>query len=201
MESTTHPELIGRRMVDVDGAPDTDPLDRLLILALEEPDPGCLRIRSVVANDDVEGVRLLLNEEGCTLGLSDAGAHIGQLCDAPMPTDLLGNWVRDRQVMSLEEAVRKLTSVQAQLFGFENRGVLKVGAHADVVVFDPKTVAPGPLRRVRDFPANAERLTADQPVGMHHVFVNGRAVVSDGKLVEAAIKDRPGLVLAPTPRA
>jgi N-acyl-D-amino-acid deacylase len=200
MESTAHPELIGRRLADIDGAPDTDQLDRLLILALEEPDPSCLRVRSVVANDDVEGVRLLLNEEGCTLGLSDAGAHIGQLCDAPMPTDLLGNWVRDRQVMSLEEAVRKLTSVQARLFGFEDRGVLKVGAHADVVVFDPKTVAPGPLRRVRDFPANAERLTADQPIGMHHVFVNGRPVVSEGKLVEAALEDRPGLVLAPAPR-
>jgi N-acyl-D-amino-acid deacylase len=200
MESTAHPELIGWRLADIDGAPDTDQLDRLLILALEEPDPSCLRVRSVVANDDVEGVRLLLNEEGCTLGLSDAGAHIGQLCDAPMPTDLLGNWVRDRQVMSLEEAVRKLTSVQARLFGFEDRGVLKVGAHADVVVFDPKTVAPGPLRRVRDFPANAERLTADQPIGMHHVFVNGRPVVSEGKLVEAALEDRPGLVLAPAPR-
>ena len=201
MESTAHPALVGRRLADVDGAPGTDALDRLLDLALEEPDPGHLRVRAVVANDDVDGVRLLLNEEGCTLGLSDAGAHVGQLCDAPMPTDLLGPWVRERQVMPLEEAVRKLTSVQARLFGFSGRGVLAAGAHADVVVFDPATVAPGPLRRVRDFPANAERLTADQPRGMHHVFVNGRPVVSDGKLVEAALADRPGSVLAPALRA
>jgi N-acyl-D-aspartate/D-glutamate deacylase len=200
MESTAHPELVGRRLADVDAAPGTDALDRLLALALEEPDPGHLRVRAVVANDDVDGVRLLLNEEGCTLGLSDAGAHVGQLCDAPMPTDLLGPWVRERHVMPLEEAVRKLTSVQAQLFGFSGRGVLAAGAHADVVVFDPATVAPGPLRRVRDFPANAERLTADQPRGMHHVFVNGRPVVSEGKLVEAALADRPGSVLAPAPR-
>ncbi|HVN84381.1 MAG TPA: amidohydrolase family protein [Candidatus Binatia bacterium] len=201
MESTAHPELIGRRVSELGGAPGADELDRLLTLALEEPEPGCLRVRSVVANDDVEGVRLLLNEAGCTLGLSDAGAHIGQLCDAPMPTDLLGNWVRDRKVMSLEEAIRKLTSVQASLFGFEDRGVLKVGAHADVVVFDPHTVAPGPIRRVRDFPANAERLTADQPVGMRDVFVNGCAVVSDGKLDAATVAQRPGHVLAPAPRA
>jgi len=201
MESTAHPELIGRRVSELGGAPGADELDRLLTLALEEPEPGCLRVRSVVANDDVEGVRLLLNEAGCTLGLSDAGAHIGQLCDAPMPTDLLGNWVRDRKVMSLEEAIRKLTSVQASLFGFEDRGVLKVGAHADVVVFDPHTVAPGPIRRVRDFPANAERLTADQPVGMRDVFVNGCAVVSDGKLDAATVAQRPGHILAPAPRA
>jgi N-acyl-D-aspartate/D-glutamate deacylase len=200
MESTAHPELVGRRLVDVDGPPGTDALDRLLSLALEEPDPSHLRVRAVIANDDIDGVRLLLNEEGCTLGLSDAGAHVGQLCDAPMPTDLLGHWVRDRQALSLEQAVRKLTSVQAQLFGFADRGVLTAGAHADVVVFDPTTVAPGPLRRARDFPADAERLTADQPRGMHHVFVNGRPVVSDGKLVEAALADRPGAILAPAPR-
>ena len=201
MESTAHPELVGRRLADVDGAPGTDALDRLLALALEEPHPGQLRVRAVVANDDTDGVRMLLNEEGCTLGLSDAGAHVGQLCDAPMPTDLLGPWVRERRVMPLEEAIRKLTSVQAQLFGFSGRGVLAAGAHADVVVFDPATVAPGPLRRVRDFPGDAERLTADQPRGMHHVFVNGRPVVSNGKLVEAALADRPGSVLAPAQRA
>jgi N-acyl-D-aspartate/D-glutamate deacylase len=109
--------------------------------------------------------------------------------------------VRDRHALPLEEAIRKLTSVQAQLFGFSGRGVLSAGAHADVVVFDPATVAPGPLRRVRDFPGDAERLTADQPRGMHHVFVNGRPVVSDGKLVKAALADRPGSVLAPAPRA
>ncbi len=106
-------------------------------------------------------------------GLSDAGAHVGQLCDAPLPTDLLGNWVRERQVLTLEEAVHKLTQVQTRLFGFPDRGVLAPGMAADVVVFDPDLVAPGPLRRVRDFPADGERLTADQPSGMRHLLVNG----------------------------
>jgi len=198
MESTAHPDFVGRKFLDVAGPGDA--LDRLLAMALEEPEPRDLRVRAVMANDDVDGIRLLLNEEGCTLGLSDAGAHVSQLCDAPMPTDLLGPWVRDRGVLSLEDAIRKLTSVQAGLFGFDGRGVVRKGAFADVVVFDPATVGPGPMRRVRDFPAGSERLTADQPPGMHHVFVNGRHLVRDGALVPETLDHRGGAVLAPAPR-
>ena len=91
-----------------------------------------------------------------------------------MSTDLLGTWVRDKGVLTLEQAVHKLTQVQADLFRFTDRGVLRRGAYADVVVFDAATIAPGPTRRVRDFPANGERLTADQPTGIHQVIVNGR---------------------------
>ncbi len=194
-ESGAHPELDGRRLVDVAG--ERDPFDVLLDLALDEPDLG-LRVRCVLANDDTPEVAKLLVEEHCTFGLSDAGAHVGQLCDAPQATDLLGNWVRDRQVMPVEEAVRRLTKVQAELFGLADRGELRPGAWADVVVFDPATVAPGPLRRVRDFPADTERLTADQPSGVHHVIVNGASVVSDGALVGGA--RRPGQVVRPAAR-
>jgi N-acyl-D-aspartate/D-glutamate deacylase len=140
---------------------------------------------------------MLLNEPGCTLGLSDAGAHVSQLCDAPLPTDLLGNWVRDRGVLSLEDAVHKLTKVQADIFGFDDRGEIAEGKAADLVVFDPTTVAPGPLRRVRDFPADAERLTADSPSGMSHVFVNGTPLVVDSELQDDAVAARPGRVLRP----
>ena len=80
----------------------------------------------------------------------------------------------------MEQAIRKLSGQQADLFGFADRGYLRPGAWADVAVFDPATVAPGPVRRVRDFPANAERLTADQPVGMQHVIVNGTPIRVDG---------------------
>ena len=68
----------------------------LLDLALAEPTLQDIRVQAVVANDDEDGVRTLLQEDGCTLGLSDAGAHVGQLCDAPLATDLLGNWVREQ---------------------------------------------------------------------------------------------------------
>jgi N-acyl-D-aspartate/D-glutamate deacylase len=192
MESTASPELIGRRLVDVAEERGADPLDALLDIALAESDLHHLRVKALLANDDETDVAILLREEGCTLGLSDAGAHVGQLCDAPLPTDLLARWVREKGVLTVEEAVHKLTQVQAELFGFADRGVLREGMAADIVVFDPATVDPGPLRRVRDFPADAERLTADQPVGMRHLFVNGTHVIEDGLLREDAVAARPG---------
>jgi len=157
-------------------------------------------VKAVLANDDQDGIAVLLQADGCTLGLSDAGAHVGQLCDAPLATDLLGNWVREKGVLTLEDAVHKLTQQQADIFGFTDRGVVRDGAIADLVVFDPATVAPGPLRRVRDFPADAERLTADQPTGMRHLVVNGTPVVVDGVLDPAAVDARPGELVRPGPR-
>jgi len=199
MESSASPHLVGQRLSAIASASGADPFDTLLDLALLEPDLQ-LRFKAMVANDDEEGVEKLLQVEGCTLGLSDAGAHVGQLCDAVAATDLLGKWVRDKKVMSLETAVHKLTKVQADLFSFTDRGELRKGAYADVVVFDPATVAPGPVRRVRDFPANGERLTADQPTGMVHTFVNGVPVIRDGRLVDEAVDSRPGRLVSPAPR-
>src|SRR5205814_524576 len=77
------------------------------------------------------------------------------------PTDLLGRWVREKRVLSLEEGVRRLTSEPAEVFGIADRGRLAVGLAADLTVFDPATVGCGPLRRVRDFPAGADRLVLD----------------------------------------
>ena len=199
MEATASPELVGRRIQEIADEQGGDPFDTLIELALLEADLK-LRVKAMLANDDPDGVAMLLNVEGTTLGLSDAGAHVGQLCDAVLSTDLLGNWVRGKGVLTLEQAVHKLTQVQADLFGFTDRGVLRVGAHADVVVFDPETVSPGPVKRVRDFPANGERLTADEPVGMHHLFVNGVEILRDGRLLDAALDNRPGRMLTSSPR-
>jgi N-acyl-D-aspartate/D-glutamate deacylase len=200
MLSEANPSLAGRKLAAIAVERGVDPLDLLLDLTLEEPGLE-LRVRAVLANDNVEGVELLLNEGHCTLGLSDAGAHVGQLCDASLATDLLGQWVRERGVLTLEDAIHKLTQVQADLFGFEDRGVVRPGAWADLVVFDPDTVDPGPLRRVADFPAGAERLTADQPTGMRHLLVNGTVVQRDGALLDDAIRQRPGQVVRPSPRS
>ncbi len=149
------------------------------------------RFRIYIANDEPTTVSHLLTHESVALGLSDAGAHVGQLCDAPLATDLLGPWVRDRGVMPLERAVRKLSGEPADMFGFERRGYLREGYWADVCVFDPATVGPGPIRRVRDFPANGERLTAEEPTGMRHVLVNGTAIRRDEVQLDV-LERRPG---------
>jgi N-acyl-D-aspartate/D-glutamate deacylase len=171
-ESAEHPELIGRRLVSIAAERGMEPFDILLDVALEEPGLA-LRVGSTLANDDVEELTHILNDPHCTLGLSDAGAHVSQVCDAPQATDLLGNWVRSRSLMSIEHAIHRLTGQQAHIFGLSDRGRLATGHWADIVVFDPETVAPGPTRRVADFPTGSDRLTADAPVGIRHILVNG----------------------------
>ena len=194
-ESEAHPDLIGRSVADLAAERGGHPLDVMCELSLEED--LATRYRSVLANDDEEGIEYLLASRHVVLGLSDAGAHVGQLCDAPLPTDFLGNWVRDRDVLPLEAGVRKLTGEPADLFGFEGRGYLAEGACADITVFDPDTVAPGPVRRVWDFPAGADRLTADQPTGIAHVLVNGTPIQVDGESLATTMADRPGRLVRP----
>jgi N-acyl-D-aspartate/D-glutamate deacylase len=189
-ESETFPELQGRRVIDLAAEQGVSPLDVMCEMSVAED--LHTRFRAYIANDDPDEVGRLLNHEHVALGLSDAGAHVDQLCDAPLPTDFLGRWVREREVMPLAQAVRKLTGEPADLFGFERRGYLREGAWADVCVFDPRTIGPGPLRRVRDFPADAERLTAEEPTGLRHVLVNGVPIRAD----EAQLDDpelRPGM--------
>jgi N-acyl-D-amino-acid deacylase len=188
-ESGRFPELEGRRVDELARERGASPLDVMCDIALAEDLET--RFRIYIANDDVGGVSDLLTREHVALGLSDAGAHVGQLCDAPLPTDLLGNWVRERGVMPLERAVRKLTGEAADMFGFVRRGYLREGFWADVCVFDPQTVGPGTLRRVRDFPANGERLTAEEPTGVRHVLVNGTPIRRDGAQLDSA-GPRPG---------
>jgi N-acyl-D-amino-acid deacylase len=192
-ESRDHPELEGRSVAAIAEEQGVDPLDAILELAVAED--LTTRVRTVLANDDEEMIGKLLGQEGMLIGLSDAGAHVSQLCDACLPTDLLGNWVRDRGALSLEAAVHKLTGEPAGVFGFTDRGVLEPGRAADVTVFDPDTVAPGGLRRIRDFPADGERLVADAPVGVTHVVVNGTPIRVAGEPVAEGIESRPGRVL------
>ena len=141
-ESERFPELQGRRVSDLARERGCSPLDVMCEIAVEED--LTTRFRAYIANDDTAAVGHLLTHESVVLGLSDAGAHIDQLCDAPLPTDLLGTWVRERAVMPLEAAVRKLTGEPADVFGFERRGYLREGNWADVCVFDPQTVGNRP---------------------------------------------------------
>jgi N-acyl-D-aspartate/D-glutamate deacylase len=176
-ESARFPELQGRRINDLAAERGLQPLDVLCEIALAEDLET--RFRAYIANDDAGAVGRLLTTDSVALGLSDAGAHVDQLCDAPLFTDLLATWVRDRQVMPLERAVHKMTGEPADMFGFARRGYLREGYWADVCVFDPDTVGPGPTTRLRDFPADGERLTAEEPTGVRHVLVNGTPIRVD----------------------
>jgi N-acyl-D-amino-acid deacylase len=149
------------------------PVDAALDLALASGLEA--RFRFAAANHDDEDVAELLADKAAMLGLSDAGAHASQLCDAGAPTTLLGKWVRDKHLIGVEEAVRRLTSEPAEIFGITDRGRLEEGLAADVTVFDPASVGCQPVRRVYDFPGGADRLVADA-TGIHAVVVNGTII-------------------------
>jgi len=168
------------------------PVDLMLDLALASG--LAARFRMAIVNFDEDAVAELLSDQHIVLGLSDAGAHASQLCDACFSTHLLGHWVREKGTLALEEAVRMLTTRPAEVFGITDRGRLAVGAPADVVIFDPRTVGASKLRRVHDQPANADRLIADA-VGIDAVIVNGQVIRRAGKDVVDADGPLPGKLL------
>src|SRR3954447_11460432 len=124
------------------------------------------------------------------IGGCDAGAHLDMMCGATYSTSLLSNAVRDRGLLTMEEAIHELTDVPARLYGVRNRGRIADGWNADLVLFDPETIAPGPERTRNDLPGGAPRLFAEA-LGVHRVFVNGVEVVTDGSATGAL----PGTVL------
>ncbi|MCU1466171.1 MAG: N-acyl-D-aspartate/D-glutamate deacylase, partial [Actinomycetia bacterium] len=192
-ESAAHPELIGRKVTDVAVDRGVTALDAMLDISIEENLET--RFTSVLANNDPDAIAWLLPQDTVLLGLADSGAHVTQLCDACFATDLLGNWVRDKEVMPFEHAIHKLTGEPAAVFGLHDRGTLEVGKAADVVALDFDTVGPGPLRRITDFPADGERLVADRPEGITHVVVNGTVIREGGTPVDGALETRPGKLL------
>ena len=195
MQITEHPpdaSFAERRLADVAAERGVHPVDLMLDLSLAS---GLqTRFRLAVLNTDEAVVAELLRHPATMLGLSDAGAHASQLCDACAPTALLGKWMREKRVLSLEEAVRRLTAEPADVFGIRDRGRLAAGLAADVTVFDPATVGCGPLRRVYDFPAGADRLVSDA-TGVRAVVVNGVVIREDGRDAVDPEAPLPGRVL------
>jgi N-acyl-D-aspartate/D-glutamate deacylase len=186
------PALEERLVADVARERGVDAVDLALDLSLRSN--YTTRFRIPIANNIDEGIAELLRDPNTLLGLSDAGAHNSQLCDACFATHLLGYWVRERQAISLEEAVRKLTTLPARVFGLSDRGLLAEGRAADVVVFDPDTVAAGRLQRVHDFPAGAERLISEA-IGMDAVIVNGVLLRAHGADALDTTGPLPGALL------
>ncbi len=143
-------------------------------------------------NIDEERVVELLRHRYAAIALSDAGAHLSFLCDAGFGLHLLGHWVRERGDLSLEAAVQALTSRPAEIYRIKERGRLVPGAWADLMLFDPATVARGPKCRVHDLPTGAARVHTPA-VGLHGVWVNGtRTLGARGPRTECG---RPGQLL------
>ncbi|KPM51090.1 amidohydrolase [Frankia sp. R43] len=188
-ETGAHHDAVGIPLDRLAAERGTTPFDLMLDLALG--DTELTRFRVVLDNDGDAEVGDLLADRRTLLGLSDAGAHASQLCDACYSTHLLGHWVRERGVLSLEDAVWRLTGQPAQAFRVAERGLVQEGFHADLVAFDPATVGTTPVERVRDQPGGADRLVV-RSTGIEYVWVNGVATRTAGKdLPDAA----PGRLL------
>ena len=147
-----------------------------------------------VANHEEDEVEELLLSPDTVIGLSDAGAHASQLCDACATTYMLRRWVREKKVLELEDAVRMLTSRPAEVFGITDRGRLSEGLAADVVIFSPDEVSDGPLQRVYDFPGGADRLISEA-TGIDAVIVNGTLLRQDNEDVLQPSASLPGSLL------
>ena len=176
--------LEGKSVAEIAKAQGKDGVDAFLDLTLQDD----LEIEFTMAswNTRVDRMKELLNNPSVLIGLGDGGAHVDMLCDAGYPTYLLGTWVRERQALTLEEAVRRLTSDPADLFGLKGRGRLTVGGPADVTIFDPETVgSTNRGERRYDLPGGAKRMVMPSR-GVECTIVNGEVTWADGALTGAA---------------
>jgi len=182
--------LEGRTIGELARERKREPWDVFLDLGLEDDLDTMFDCR--LFNTDEKKVSELLRHPCAAIALSDAGAHLSFLCDAGFGLHLFGHWVRERGDMTLEQAVRAVTSTVADAYRIKDRGRIAPGAWADLMLFDPVTVGRGPKRRVNDLPTGASRL--DTPaVGLHGVWVNGvRVADTRGIMADCG---RPGRLL------
>ncbi len=153
-------------------------IDAFLDLVVEENlDTGFLQGEN---NVDKEAVTKILNYDNAIVGLSDGGAHVQFHGGYGYSTRLLGHWVREQGIMSLEKAVRRLTFDSASVLGIFDRGLLRPGMAADITVFDPDTVQPRQEDIVHDFPSGGWRIR-ELAEGVHYTIVNGQILLEDGQ--------------------
>jgi N-acyl-D-aspartate/D-glutamate deacylase len=189
VKNPTLKPLEGRTLAEIAAERGVDGVDALLEVTLEDDLENEFTLQSFNTRED--RMAEILQNRDMLLGLGDGGAHLDMLCDSGYPTYVLGTWVREKKVLSLEEAVRRMTSDVADFFGIKDRGRIAPGMAADLVLFDPKTVGSvGRPERRYDLPGGAKRMVM-RSQGIHMTLVNGEVTWEDGKLTGA----RAGRVL------
>ena len=184
--------FVGRALTDVAARRGQDVIDAFFDLALE--DDLQTQFTVAVMNTDAASVAEIFTHPRSLIGLSDAGAHLTLFCEAGQTSRLLGHWVRERRALSLEDGVRRITAMPADLFGLRDRGRLQPGLAADITVFDPGTIADHEPELVHDLPGGGPRLV-QRASGIEWSFVNGQAVIQDGRLPEPSGTRGPGRLL------
>jgi len=184
--------LEGRTIVEVARDMGKDVVDAFFDLALA--DDFRTEFQTATMNTDAGAVAEIFTHPRAVLGLSDAGAHITMFSEAGQTSELLGTWVRERQALSVEAAVRLITSAPADIFGIPDRGRLAPGLAADITIFDPKTIACHEEEIVHDMPDGGPRFIS-RASGIQWSFVNGRSIIADGRLPEPAAVSGAGRVI------
>lgn len=167
--------LIGKTLATIAAQPGVDPLDLFIDLPLEDD----LQLTYTTVRFGVP--EEYLGDPRTLIGLSDGGAHVGILCNAGYTTEMLGDLVRERGVLSLELAIKRITSEPADFFGLADRGRLAPGLAADLAIFDPETVGSNSARPevLRDLPGGGRRMVVT-PHGVEYVIVNGQILLTHG---------------------
>ena len=167
-----------RSIAQIAGERGCDPVEAMIDLALER-ELRCFFLQPI-ANEDSDHVLEMMRHPRSVVTFSDSGAHVSQIMDSSLQTHVLAYWVREREELTLEEAVRMLTFEPATQWGFADRGLLREGFAADVVVFDPERVRPLMPEVATDLPAGARRLKQGA-AGIAATIVNGEVLLRDGK--------------------
>src|SRR5262249_9065720 len=186
VHEVTNPQLKhleNRTVAEIARERGVDGVDALLDLTLEDDLQNEFTVQSW--NTRVDRMTEVLNDRSVLIGLGDGGAHLDMLCDSSYPTFVLGTWVRERKVLTLEEGVRRMTSDPADFYGIKDRGRLAPGLAADIAIFDSATVgSPSRPERLFDLPGGAKRLVK-RSSGIEYTIVNGAVTWEKGELTGA----------------
>ena len=181
----------GRTISDIAAEQGKEPFDALADIVVADNLRTSFGFAAVGdTRDDRQALQEALRDPRIVVGASDAGAHLDMIDTFRYTTVLLQSCVRDHELITLEEAVRLLTAVPAELHGLRDRGVLRTGAWADLVVFDEAVVGSGDVHTRADLPAGEARLFAES-TGVDYVIVNGEIIVDHGEVTD----HRPGRLL------